>query len=126
MSDLKVRIPVEVDAGLEFGEELALAGEKDGDIVEVAIIGRPNVGKSTLLNRMVGEERSIVSPMPGTTMDNVDTEISREGHHYRFVDTAGNFPQGKTPPVAGKNTPGMAPPPPPPRGVAPGGPGGGD
>jgi len=48
--------------------------EKQPDGIEVAIIGRPNVGKSTLLNRMVGEERSIVSPIPGTTMDNVDTE----------------------------------------------------
>src|SRR5207245_9102018 len=84
MSDLKVRPPVEEDAGLEFGEELALADEKDGDIVEVAIIGRPNVGKSTLLNRMVGEERTIVSPIPGTTMDNVDLEITREGRGYRF------------------------------------------
>ena len=72
------------------------------DIVEVAIIGRPNVGKSTLLNCMVGEERSIVSPMPGTTMDNVDTEITREGHHYRFVDTAGIRRKGKTTLVAEK------------------------
>ncbi len=76
--------------------------ERQPDIVEVAIIGRPNVGKSTLLNRMVGEERSIVSPMPGTTMDNVDTEISREGHHYRFVDTAGIRRKGKTTLVAEK------------------------
>src|SRR6266446_1663156 len=50
--------------------------EKQPSVIEVAIIGRPNVGKSTLLNRMVGEERSIVSPIPGTTMDNVDTEIT--------------------------------------------------
>ena len=50
--------------------------EKQPAIIEVAIIGRPNVGKSTLLNRMVGEERSIVSPIPGTTMDNVDTEFA--------------------------------------------------
>jgi GTP-binding protein len=76
--------------------------ERQPDIVEVAIIGRPNVGKSTLLNCMVGEERSIVSPMPGTTMDNVDTEISREGHHYRFVDTAGIRRKGKTTLVAEK------------------------
>ncbi len=76
--------------------------ERQPDIVEVAIIGRPNVGKSTLLNRMVGEERSIVSPTPGTTMDNVDTEISREGHHYRFVDTAGIRRKGKTTLVAEK------------------------
>ncbi len=76
--------------------------ERQPGIVEVAIIGRPNVGKSTLLNCMVGEERSIVSPMPGTTMDNVDTEISREGHHYRFVDTAGIRRKGKTTLVAEK------------------------
>jgi GTPase len=57
--------------------------------IEIAIIGRPNVGKSTLLNRLAGEERAIVSPVPGTTMDTVDTEVSREGRLYRFVDTAG-------------------------------------
>jgi GTPase len=70
--------------------------------VEIAIIGRPNVGKSTLLNRMVGEERSIVSPVPGTTMDTVDTEIARDGHEYRFVDTAGIRRKGKTNLVAEK------------------------
>ena len=70
--------------------------------IEVAIIGRPNVGKSTLLNRLVGEERSIVSPIPGTTMDNVDTEIMRGGRDYRFVDTAGIRRKGKTELVAEK------------------------
>jgi GTP-binding protein len=70
--------------------------------IEVAIIGRPNVGKSTLLNRLVGEERSIVSPIPGTTMDNVDTEITRGGRDYRFVDTAGIRRKGKTTLVAEK------------------------
>src|SRR5207245_5604425 len=76
--------------------------EKPPDIIEVAIIGRPNVGKSTLLNRMVGEERSIVSPIPGTTMDNVDTEFARDGRSYRFVDTAGIRRKGKTTLVAEK------------------------
>jgi GTPase len=70
--------------------------------IEVAIIGRPNVGKSTLLNRLVGEERSIVSPIPGTTMDNVDTEITSGGRDYRFVDTAGIRRKGKTKLVAEK------------------------
>src|SRR5215469_1211761 len=70
--------------------------------IEVAIIGRPNVGKSTLLNHLVGEERSIVSPIPGTTMDNVDTEIARGGRDYRFVDTAGIRRKGKTTLVAEK------------------------
>ena len=76
--------------------------EKQPDTIEVAIIGRPNVGKSTLLNRMVGEERSIVSPLPGTTMDNVDTEVTRGGRTYRFVDTAGIRRKGKTTLVAEK------------------------
>ena len=70
--------------------------------IEIAIIGRPNVGKSTLLNRMAGEERSIVSPIPGTTMDNVDTDVARNGRLYRFVDTAGIRRKGKTTLVAEK------------------------
>jgi GTPase len=70
--------------------------------IEIAIIGRPNVGKSTLLNRLVGEERSIVSPIPGTTMDTVDTELRRDGRVYRFVDTAGIRRKGKTKLVAEK------------------------
>ena len=78
------------------------ASDSETAPVEVAIIGRPNVGKSTLLNQLVGEERSIVSPIPGTTMDNVDTEITRGGHNYRFVDTAGIRRKGKTNLVAEK------------------------
>ena len=70
--------------------------------IEIAIIGRPNVGKSTLLNRLAGEERSIVSPIPGTTMDNVDTDVLRNGRTYRFVDTAGIRRKGKTKLVAEK------------------------
>src|SRR5712672_1257485 len=75
--------------------------EKSGPL-EIAIIVRPNVGKSTLLNRMVGEERSIVSPVPGTTMDTVDTEVTRDGRVYQFVDTAGIRRKGKTNLVAEK------------------------
>ena len=70
--------------------------------IEIAIIGRPNVGKSTLLNQMAGEERSIVSPIPGTTMDNVDTEVVRDGRTYKFVDTAGIRRKAKTTLVAEK------------------------
>jgi GTPase len=92
-----------LDAALEQVSAVASnEEEKQPDIIEVAIIGRPNVGKSTLLNRMVGEERSIVSPIPGTTMDNVDTEITRNGRAYRFVDTAGIRRKGKTTLVAEK------------------------
>src|SRR5207237_3164351 len=92
-----------LDAALEQVSVVASGEEeKQPDVIEVAIIGRPNVGKSTLLNRMVGEERSIVSPIPGTTMDNVDTEITRDGRNYRFVDTAGIRRKGKTTLVAEK------------------------
>jgi GTPase len=70
--------------------------------VNVAIIGRPNVGKSTLLNRLVGSERAIVSPEPGTTRDAVDTVVERTGKTYRFLDTAGIRRKGKTKLVAEK------------------------
>src|ERR1700686_5028902 len=96
VDDLLDAALAEVDA-VESEEEVAKE-----DAVEVAIIGRPNVGKSTLLNRMAGEERSIVSPLPGATMDNVDMEVSREGHTYRFVDTAGIRRKAKTTLVAEK------------------------
>jgi GTPase len=70
--------------------------------INVAIVGRPNVGKSTLLNRVVGEERSIVSPEPGTTRDSVDTVVKRDAKIYRFLDTAGIRRKGKTKLVAEK------------------------
>jgi GTPase len=77
-------------------------GEEEKNVTEIAIIGRPNVGKSTLLNRMAEEERSIVSPIPGTTVDSVDTDVERGGKHYRFVDTAGIRRKSKTNLVAEK------------------------
>ena len=59
------------------------------DEIRVAILGRPNVGKSSLFNRLVGEERTIVSDVPGTTRDAIDTVLVRGGRTYRLVDTAG-------------------------------------
>jgi GTPase len=66
------------------------------EVIKVAIIGRPNVGKSTLLNTLVGEERAIVSPVAGTTRDAVDEAVMRDGTEYVFVDTAGIRRKGKT------------------------------
>lgn len=70
--------------------------------IRVAIIGRPNVGKSTLLNTLCGKERSLVSPIPGTTRDSVDAVIEREGAHFRLIDTAGIRRKGKTKLIAEK------------------------
>jgi len=64
--------------------------------IKVAIIGRPNVGKSTMLNALVGAERAIVSPVAGTTRDAVDESIVEGNTTYRFVDTAGIRRKGKT------------------------------
>lgn len=64
--------------------------------IKIAIIGRPNVGKSTLLNALTGEERAIVSPIAGTTRDAVDETVVRDGIEYVFIDTAGIRRKGKT------------------------------
>src|SRR5204863_265737 len=64
--------------------------------VRVAIIGHPKVGKSTLLNRLTGSGRAIVSPVPGTTRDAVDELVERDGQKFRFIDTAGMRRKGKT------------------------------
>jgi GTP-binding protein len=63
---------------------------------KVAIIGHPNVGKSTLLNRLTDSDRAIVSPIPGTTRDAVDEIVERDGRRFRFIDTAGIRRKGKT------------------------------
>jgi GTPase len=65
------------------------AAEDDASMPRVAIIGRPNVGKSTLFNRLLGEERSIVHDLPGTTRDAIDTVVDTPDGPVRFVDTAG-------------------------------------
>ena len=65
------------------------AAEVDDSIFSVAIVGRPNVGKSTLFNRLVGDDRSIVHDLPGTTRDSIDTIVESDDGPMRFVDTAG-------------------------------------
>jgi GTP-binding protein len=67
-----------------------------GDEIPVAVIGRPNVGKSSLINRLLGDERLLVSEVSGTTRDAVDTILEKDGVRYQFVDTAGIRRKGKT------------------------------
>ena len=71
-------------------------GEEDESEIRVSILGRPNVGKSTLVNRILGAPRVIVSPIPGTTRDAVDTSFERGGRRYVLIDTAGIRRKGKT------------------------------
>ena len=82
--------------------KLRTHGEYDQKETKIAIIGRPNVGKSTLLNALTGTDRAIVSPIAGTTRDAVDEVVERGGHSFRFVDTAGIRRKGKTKQMAEK------------------------
>ena len=87
-----------VDELMDHFAEMApeAAEEASYDVTQVAIIGRPNVGKSTLLNRLLKEERSIVSALPGTTRDAVDAEFRHGDDHFRLIDTAGIRRRAKT------------------------------
>jgi len=91
-------VPISAEHGLGVGDLLdaALAQVPKVDVAEdeeaplkLAIVGRPNVGKSSLLNRFVGQERAVVSAVPGTTRDSVDSLLEKDGKRYLFVDTAG-------------------------------------
>ena len=82
-----------VTAGFAAGEA---APNTEAESIKVAIIGRPNVGKSTLLNTLTGQDRAIVSPVAGTTRDSVNETVQRDGVEYVFVDTAGIRRKGKT------------------------------
>lgn len=79
-----------LDAVVEkFPETSAYGEDGNEDEIKVALIGRPNVGKSSIFNTLVGEERSIVSDVAGTTRDAIDTLVIREGQKFLFIDTAG-------------------------------------
>lgn len=84
---------------LSFEEEIEAPSTSE---IKLAIIGRPNVGKSSLLNKILGEERVIVSPIAGTTRDSIDTHLTVDGQDYLLIDTAGIRRKGKTTEMAEK------------------------
>jgi GTPase len=71
---------------------------EEDDSIKIAILGKPNAGKSTLLNKLIGEERVIVSPIPGTTRDAIDSRLVRDGEEFTLIDTAGIRRRGKVEP----------------------------
>jgi GTPase len=100
LDHVTAEFPAEPKLSREQAREQAEAEPEDAapatKHIKVAIIGRPNVGKSTLLNALTGSERAIVSPIAGTTRDAVDETVVRDGIDYVFVDTAGIRRKGKT------------------------------
>lgn len=76
---------------IDFSED----DDEDDDVIKVAVIGKPNVGKSSLINRILGENRVIVSDIAGTTRDAIDTPYEYNGQKYVFIDTAGMRKRGK-------------------------------
>lgn len=95
---IKKIIPVSAAQGLQIAELLEAAFEnfnrdkwkvEEDPAINVAIVGRPNVGKSSLINYLLDEERCIVSPIPGTTRDSVDVSVTHQGDLFRLIDTAG-------------------------------------
>ena len=79
----------------DFPFEPEFAAEPEGDEPRVAVVGRPNVGKSTLVNRLLGEDRMIVFDAPGTTRDAIEVPFERYGRRYKLVDTAGVRRRGR-------------------------------
>lgn len=91
-------LPEEDIADVELPEE----PEEEPRLIRIAIIGRPNAGKSTLLNRLTGGEHAMVSPIAGTTRDAIDATVERDGVRFQIVDTAGIRRKGKTTEMAEK------------------------
>ena len=105
-------IPMSAYHGIGTGDVLdavtalipALAEPETDETVRIALVGRPNVGKSSLLNRLVGSERSVVSSVPGTTRDAIDTPITIDGEAAILIDTAGVRRRGRVEPGVEKHS----------------------
>src|SRR5258705_1760079 len=102
VKDLKYEIS-DLSSQADDGSEISdLRSQTSDRELRLAIIGRPNVGKSSLLNRLIGEERVIVSPVAGTTRDSIDTLLTTPEQKFRLIDTAGIRRKGKTGEMAEK------------------------
>lgn len=97
-------LPISAVHGMNIGDLLdevishfpdEIEEELDPDTIRIAVIGRPNVGKSSLVNTLLGEERVIVSNIPGTTRDAIDSAFEHDGKHYVIIDTAGMRRKGR-------------------------------
>ncbi|EFF65555.1 ribosome biogenesis GTPase Der [Selenomonas noxia ATCC 43541] len=97
-------IPISASNAMNLGDLLdmvaaafprATDADAESDEIAIAVVGRPNVGKSSLVNRLLGEDRVIVSDVPGTTRDAIDTHFTRDGVKYLLIDTAGMRRKGK-------------------------------
>ncbi len=84
-----------LDALVDAFDKMKKEDDKDEDEIAVAVIGRPNVGKSSIVNKILGEERVIVSDVPGTTRDAIDTHFTADGAKFTLIDTAGMRKKGK-------------------------------
>ena len=87
-----------LDAMINAMPSWAELEEDEDDSIKIALLGRPNTGKSTLLNKLIGEERAIVSPIAGTTRDAIDTRLKWHGQEFTLIDTAGIRRRGKIDP----------------------------
>ena len=96
--DMGEPLPISTIQGLGIGDVLDAVydgfkdipeEEDDSEVIKVALIGKPNVGKSSLINKILGEDRVIVSDIAGTTRDAIDTDFERDGQKFTFIDTAG-------------------------------------
>lgn len=96
--DMGDPLPISTIQGLGMGDVLDAVydgfrdipeEEDDSEVIKVALIGKPNVGKSSLINKILGEDRVIVSDIAGTTRDAIDTDFERDGQKFTFIDTAG-------------------------------------
>ena len=87
-----------LDAVVELFPDPVMDEEEDDKSIKVAIVGKPNAGKSSLLNKITGQQRSIVSNIPGTTRDAIDTQLTQDGQDYTLIDTAGIRKRGSVEP----------------------------